>query len=115
MWALHRAWIRSLHYRSLYIGYWSYGLDQIHQILKLVWAFHALENISIPQIRQRRGEFTHFFTVVETVSQALYDFIAEFFQKTRPQPADGAYTMNETVSYNLETRRFTSPWSKVGH
>jgi hypothetical protein len=112
-WALHRAWIRALHYRSLYTGEDSVGWDQIKQIIKLAYAFHESENVNVPKERRQRHEFALVYKMYNDVAQALGAMNKELFQETRPQLADEAYTPAETVIYNLQHDRFEALFLKV--
>ena len=53
-WLLHRAWIRTLHLRSLKMGPTRFGRSHMVQILELGMAMHMLEVVS------RQAETMHF-------------------------------------------------------
>lgn len=42
-WLLHRAWVRTIHLRSLEIGSEKFGSDHLHQIMQLGIALHIAE------------------------------------------------------------------------
>jgi hypothetical protein len=112
-WVLHRAWIRALHYRTLFAGTDSFGWVQLQHILKLVLAFHEAENGEIPKDRLPRPEFNILYRICSAVSVALAFFTTELWHETRPQPVDGEYTDTETVLYNIQHERFENHWIKV--
>ncbi|KAG0651054.1 RPM1-interacting 2 [Hyphodiscus hymeniophilus] len=113
-WVLHRAWIRALHYRSLYTGHEGHGWDQIKDILQLVWLFHDMEHELIEQDRVPRPEFAVLHDVYISLGKAVVDFTNEVFEETRPQPSDGAYSAKETVLHNFQFVRFEALWKKKG-
>lgn len=45
-WVLHRAWIRTLHLRSLEIGLEKFGWDHLRQIMQLGVALFMVEQVS---------------------------------------------------------------------
>lgn len=112
-WILHRAWIRALHYRTLYAGEEGYGWEQLQQILKITYAFLEAENIAIPKLRQHRQEFDIMYTLFNAIGKALIAFTTKLFQEIRPQPTDGNYEEQETILYNIQHGRFQNLWLKV--
>lgn len=116
-WVLHRAWIRALHYRSLSIGAEKAGLEQIKQIMLLSLGFLALEcdNWGFePVVKQQNPlEMTALGRFYEKILPALENIGNELVTETRPPPANGTYSIDETVAYHLLPERFTQIFRKV--
>ena len=116
-WALHRSWIRALHYRTLYIGPDTYGWDQIRHILKLSLAMQAGELIQVPPLpvnaQQNLPEYHLIRDVYIAVSRALEGIADDLQVETRPLCSDGPYTTTETIQWNLGPDRFARIFSRA--
>jgi hypothetical protein len=116
-WVLHRAWIRVLHYRSLSIGSDRYGVDQMEQIMLLSLGFLALEceNWGFEPVvnQQNPVEFNDFKFYYDSILQALERIGNEITTETRPPPANGVYSMDDTIAYHLYPERFTQTLRSV--
>ena len=110
-WVLHRAWIRSLHYRSLSLGSEDFGFGQIETINQIVTTFLMFEvrnhDWEPPIAQANSGWLQPFQDLYSTIDEAL-DRIGRSIQEERRRPPPGrvAYDLEETVAYNIAPERF---------
>lgn len=113
-WVLHRAWIRTLHYRSLSVKNEMRGVTHLYDILALSIAFLESESIRMPEPRQVPQDFTFITSGAENIFQALVALAKELSWETRPQLDRGqAYSMAETLSHNMQPSVFKNFYNKV--
>lgn len=113
-WVLHRAWIRALHYRTLYVGEQNHGWLQIMDILRLVLAFHEAENDEVRHEGcQIPPEFDFMRHIWDSVVNALKGFSASLFEECRPIPLDCPFTSTQTLANNTRPDTFRALWSRV--
>jgi len=111
-WVLHRAWIRCLHYRSLYTGPDNYGVRQLFNILPLSMVFHHTECQSTTLSGSEEvPEYAGIKEMQIRILQALAAMGKDLTTETRR--ASTPYTRQETISYNTEDERITQSFYKV--
>jgi len=109
-WVLHRAWIRLLHYRSLYVGEHNYGYEQLQHIYALSHAALKIERmktrVTVPQgsatDRSILAHFLELSTLYTSIENMLIEFVATMLEERRPVAVwELQYRSYETLQYNL--------------
>ncbi|KAE9381849.1 hypothetical protein N431DRAFT_393498 [Stipitochalara longipes BDJ] len=110
-WVLHRAWIRSLHYRSLSLGNKDFGFRQIKDILHLAAIFLAFElqdHGFNPAAKQQNFSHLHGLqSMYNEVLKALENIGTDLARERRPLTGNATYTVDETIAYNIFPERFS--------
>jgi hypothetical protein len=110
-WALHRSWIRTLHYRTLYVGDDDHGVYNLELLLRLFCAYHDIENDNVDyKNRQTSPEFQPMINFMQMVYKTLKDFAHSLFVERRP---GGPYSQKETLDYNHSPGEFGRLWDLV--
>lgn len=118
-WALQRAWIRLLHYRSLFVGQDAIGLDHLSHTMWLVYAFLKLELTRVPHrpwpIHQgdRHPELAFMDEAMDEMIGALREMGDVLLVETRPLTADGPYSEQETMEFNAADDQIVASFHNV--
>lgn len=115
-WALQRAWIRALHYRSLSMGPHRYGEQQINDILKLSLTLLDGEALRIkagqPELNATR-EFDLLLDCSKVLIETLSAIATDLRTESRPALRGAQYAPEETFAYNAEPRRLAAIYKRV--
>ncbi|TAQ89222.1 hypothetical protein B7494_g2435 [Chlorociboria aeruginascens] len=103
-WALHRAWIRVLHYRTLYFGEDPFGFEELKRIRHLSEVLHAVEVQDIP-FSKTLGQFSDDFMGLGILRDQLFGALTglanDLCTETRDS-VEGQYIPSQTLEYNAQ-------------
>jgi hypothetical protein len=112
---LHRAWIRTLHYKSLSVGGEEIGFLQIKHILALSLAFMSMEFMRVPPIplknQQNPAGFDDIRLMISELAKALGNIGYSIVSSTAPDRAGGDSEEKRLINniiYNTEPARLNS-------
>lgn len=115
-WLLQRAWVRTLHYRSLHLGPHNYGVKQIHHILAL-----SILMLNCEATRSGNGadelknppEFESLVSCANSLIKALTGVVTDLATEFRPAMEGVIYTTEETVQFNMDPKRLAVIYKAV--
>ena len=114
---LRRAWIRTLHLRSLKVGTYNHGYSHMRTILMIGLGFLQIESRRHGSQYEGRSippEFSEILEIGHEVKNALVAIELEITTETRPQGPGMVYTKDDTVRYNTVPERFNATVLNVG-